>query len=109
MRASRAVLTRASAALDVVREGSLDGELALSYVIWPTPELEEASEVPRDRRTVNRDQRERALELVAGGLSWARAAAEVGVCKATVGDWVRRARIGAGVQVPPQPALGRAA
>jgi len=36
--------------------------------------------------------RQRALELVAGGASWAQAAREVGVSKGAVGDWIRAQR-----------------
>ena len=41
----RAMYRRATAARDLAARGELDGEVALSYVIWPTP----AMEIPRDR------------------------------------------------------------
>src|SRR5262245_17901983 len=37
--------------------------------------------------------RQRALELVDADCSWAQAAAEVGVPKSTVGDWIRKRRV----------------
>jgi transposase-like protein len=55
--------------------------------------------------------RQRALDLVDAGASWAQAAREVGVHKSTVGDWVRRAAVagngdGSGAQSVPKRASG---
>jgi len=45
-----ALQTRHKAALALLRRGiDLDGELLLSYVIWPTLRLEHVSALPRKR------------------------------------------------------------
>jgi hypothetical protein len=36
---------RAEAAADLARKGLIDGMLALSYVVWPSVEVEAASDV----------------------------------------------------------------
>jgi hypothetical protein len=46
----RALQTRHNAAIALLRRGAdLDGELLLSYVIWPTLRLEHVSALPRKR------------------------------------------------------------
>jgi len=46
----RALQTRHNAAMALLRRGiDLDGELLLSYVIWPTLRLEHVSALPRKR------------------------------------------------------------
>ena len=76
--------------------GLLDGEIALSYVLWPTPAVEAASEAVAAsgglRREHSASTRARALELVDAGATWAEAARLVGVPKQTLGMWVRKRR-----------------
>ena len=61
-------------------------ETALFLTVWPPPQL---ADLP-DRVVEHPPElRQRALELVADGVSWAEAAREVGVSKATVGGWVK--------------------
>ena len=36
----KALRIRARAAQGLVESGQLDGELALSYIVWPTPEMD---------------------------------------------------------------------
>jgi hypothetical protein len=79
--------TRAAAARELIRNKELSPEVALSYVVWPTVELEQASASPRRQFTAA--DRERALELVAAGFSWAYTASAIGCSKGAVGDWVR--------------------
>ena len=47
------------------------------------------------RSPVGAEQKQRALELVEQGWSWAQAAREVGVHKQTVGGWIKRRRVAA--------------
>jgi DNA-binding NarL/FixJ family response regulator len=88
-----ALRVRAAAAIDLVAQGLLDSEAALTLVVWPTDKVLIASEACADqdgRNAYTEGQRERALELVDSGLSWAQAGREVGVSKSTVGTWVRK-------------------
>jgi hypothetical protein len=89
-----ALEVRAAAAVDLARKGLLDGELALSFVLWPTPAIVAASEQAAAegvRRGYHSERtKARALELVDAGYSWAQAARLVGVPKGTVGTWVRK-------------------
>jgi transposase-like protein len=63
---------------------------------WPPEEVVSASNTVaaagERRRGCSEEQRLRALALVDGGYSWAQAAREVGVTKATIGTWIRRRR-----------------
>ena len=52
----RAMYRRATAARDLAARGEVDGEVALSYVIWPTPTME----VPDDERSQQPDARKEA-------------------------------------------------
>ena len=79
---------RAAAARALIAAGELEPAAALSYVIWPSTALADAS----TRRGGNGERRERALTLVDAGVSWADAAACVGVTKASIGDWLRKSR-----------------
>ncbi len=85
---------RAAAAVDLARAGLLDGEIALSYVLWPTPAVEAASEAVAASGGLRREHSERmkarALELGDAGWSWERAAREVGVAKSTVQMWIAK-------------------
>jgi hypothetical protein len=89
---------RAEAAADLARKGLIDGMLALSYVVWPSVEVEAASDavaVNGGRRMYSDAQRLRALELVDSGCSWAEAGREVGVPKTTVQTWIKKRRLAA--------------
>ena len=69
-----ALQVRAEAAADLARKGLIDGMLALSYVLWPSEEVEAASEVVAAEggaRTWTDAHREEARRLQAEGLSWA--------------------------------------
>jgi hypothetical protein len=94
-----AIQIRAAAAHELMAAGSVDGEVALLYVIFPTEEVEAASNTVaasvRGRRIYKGKHRRRALALVDAGHSWTQAAREVGVSKATVGKWIRQQRLGA--------------
>jgi DNA invertase Pin-like site-specific DNA recombinase len=93
----RALRARAAAARELIRNREVSPEVGLSYAVWPTVELEEAS--AGDPRRFTSEDHARALQLVAAGVSWSQAAREIGCNKATVGDWVRRATIASDVQV----------
>ena len=94
-----ALQIRAAAAHELMAAGSLDGEVALLYVIFPTEDVEAASNALaasiKGRRTYKGEHRRRALALVDAGYSWARAGHEVGASKATVGKWLKKRRLGA--------------
>ena len=79
---------RAAAARALIAAGELEPAAALSYVIWPSMAVAAAS----TQRGGNAERRERALALVDAGVSWAEAAACVGVTKASIGDWLRTTR-----------------
>jgi Homeodomain-like domain len=83
----------AGAARELVVSGELEPAEALWLVINPTDDLiEAASTFTREHGQPGPrppEVRQRALELVAGGASWAEAARAVGVSKAAVGGWVR--------------------
>jgi hypothetical protein len=101
----RALYTRGAAARELILNRELDPAVALSYVVWPSRKLAEAS-ASITRRVYGEDVRRRALELVDAGYSWSAAGREVGVHKATVGDWVRRAAVagnGDGFETTPGP------
>ena len=80
---------RAAAARELIRVGELDPFVALSFVVWPTRQL---AEIPERVNAHPAELRQHALELVAGGASWAAAARVVGVPKTTVGFWVKAGR-----------------
>jgi hypothetical protein len=94
-----ALQIRAAAAHELMAAGSVDGEVALLYVIFPTEDVEAASNAVaasvRGRRMYTGQHRRRARALVDAGHSWTQAACEVGVSKATVGKWIRQRRLGA--------------
>ena len=79
---------RAAAARALIAAGELEPAAALSWVVWPSAAVADASA----SRDGNAGRRERALALVESGVSWADAAGSVGVTKASVGDWLRKAR-----------------
>jgi hypothetical protein len=89
---------RAAAAHDLVDKGMIDGELALSYISWPSETVAAASAAVAAeggvRRRCRDEQQAQALALVDAGWSWAQAGREVGVPKTTVGTWVRKRRDG---------------
>ena len=92
-RAGAALCVRAYAAVALVQRGAIDGELALSYVIWPTTDLERASEEYAGRcDRYSEATRRRAIELVDSGLSWAHAGQEIGAPKQKIAGWVRASR-----------------
>jgi hypothetical protein len=94
LKPDKALAARASAAHDVLAEGGADGELVLSYVVWPTVKLEEATATARASKRVTPEQVERIFELHAAGMSWAAIAEEVLGSrrrKATVGTILRQA------------------
>ncbi len=96
-----ALLVRAQAARELVGKGLLDGELALAYVIFPTEAVEAASAavaVEDERPRSSASAQVRALELVDAGWSWSEAGREVGVPKSTVGAWIRKRRVAAGLR-----------
>ena len=68
----------------------------------PTPEESQealrrvGTRVERERVSHSAETRQRALELVASGLSWAAAGRELGVGKSTVQGWVKAAVAGNG-------------
>ena len=72
----------------------IDPAIALSYVLWPTETVEDASEAVAAKGVVRGRHCERTrlrpLELVDAGYSWADAGREVDVPKTTVGTWVRK-------------------
>jgi hypothetical protein len=91
-----ALRVRASAAIDLVKQGLLDSDLALAHVVWPTPDVQVASDTVAaegGRRCTPSEAQVRALELVDSGWSWAEAAREVGVAKGTVGGWIRKRKL----------------
>lgn len=94
-----ALQIRAAAAHELMAAGSVDGEVALLYVIFPTEDVEAASNAVaasvNGRSMYKEEHRRRALALVDAGHSWTRASREVGVSKATVGKWIRQRRLGA--------------
>jgi Homeodomain-like domain len=88
-----ALRVREAAALDLVKQGLLDSDLALAHVVWPTDKLLVASEECADQsgpKARTEEQRLRELELVDAGWSWAQAAREVGVPKTTVQTWIKK-------------------
>ena len=89
-----ALRVREAAAIDLVKQGLLDSDLALAHVVWPTQDVLIASAsvaAEGDRRRGHSERtRLQALDLVDAGWSWAQAAREVGVAKQTVGGWVRK-------------------
>jgi hypothetical protein len=77
----------------LVESGELDGAIALSYVLWPSDVVESASRVAVGGRVrPSREQKDRAVELVEQGRSWAKAGAACGISKGAVGDELRRRR-----------------
>jgi hypothetical protein len=87
------LLVRYRAALAIVRDLPPEERLdLLALVVCPTPALAHAPARPNDGRRFGAEARARALALIAGGMSWRRAACEVGASKATVAAWVREAR-----------------
>jgi hypothetical protein len=77
-----ALRVRAAAAIDLVAQGLLDSESALTLVVWPTDKVLIASEACADQgghKARTEGQRLRALELVDAGYSWAQASREFGV------------------------------
>ena len=94
LKPDKALAARASAAHDVLAGEGVDGVLLLSYIIWPTLEIEEATATARPSKRVTPEQVERIFELHATGLSWAAIAKEVLGSrrrKATVGTILRQA------------------
>jgi len=85
---------RLQAARDLVDAGLLDGELALSYVLFPSEAIDAAATMVAAtggrRHGYSDEQKRRALDLVDAGWSWAQAGREVGVAKTTVGTWIRK-------------------
>jgi hypothetical protein len=104
-----ALRLRAAAATDLVAQGLLDPEAALTLVVWPTDKV--LISEPGVRRSGGpesrtEEQRLRALALVDAGWSWAAAVREVGVPKTTVGTWIRKrsvARVGDDSETTPGP------
>lgn len=83
---------RVSAARDLVAVGELDGWKALEWMLWPSKDVAAASETvarTTKRRGYSNETKQRALELVDSGLSWAAVGRRLGVPKPTVGMWVR--------------------
>jgi hypothetical protein len=80
--ASRGLHTRARAARELIRARELDPDIALSFVVWPSPRLAALS--LEGRRVYSEETRLRALGFVDGGMSWAVAGRELGVPKPTV-------------------------
>jgi hypothetical protein len=87
-----ALRIREIAAIDLIRQGLLDSDLALAHVVWPTDKVLVASETCADQGgpKARTEQRVRALELVDAGGSWAEAGREVGVPKTTVQTWIKK-------------------
>ena len=83
------IQARAAAARELIAAGELDAPVALSYVVWPSAKL---ADIPSRVTEYPPELRDRALELVDGGASWAQAARAVGVHKQTVGGWVKAQR-----------------
>jgi hypothetical protein len=84
---------RQRVAQELVAEGKIDGLVALSYIVWPTPELEAWSIEAGAHSTWTEGHRHRARDLAAQGLSQREIAVEV--CghpkyKSTVGSWLRQ-------------------
>ena len=84
---------RAEAAADLARKGLIDGMLALSYVVWPSVEVEAASDVVAvsgGRRRYSDAQRLRALELVDGGFRGRRPAVRLACRRRRCGTWIKK-------------------
>jgi hypothetical protein len=86
------------AALELVRDGVLAGDLALSYVIFPSDTVLAASESTETnwsatgRLEFPPEVRAKAVALVEDGHSWSKAGQAVGASTQSVGLWVRAAR-----------------
>lgn len=93
------LLERAETVLGLIEDGTLDPVMGLSYVVWPTEEIEEAQhalwehDAQQSRRRFTPEARARALLLVAGGASY-RLAASVALgderFRMNVWRWARR-------------------
>ena len=83
---TKALERRADAARQLVAAGQLEPELALSFVLWPSPQLVEASHTgPRSFR----DRLADAMALVSEGHGQATAADMLGVGRYGIQDALR--------------------
>jgi hypothetical protein len=81
-----ALSRRIDAAIGLVRAREIDPPLALSYVVWPSPRLAEASAQgarPQPQRLAA------ALELVAEGTGQAKAAEQLGLYRWLIQEALR--------------------
>lgn len=85
-----ALLARARAARELVAGGE-DGELLLSYVLWPEAAVLELPPPPT-RPHLTRDDVDRIFELREEGLSCSQIAALFGCPKSTITEWSRKGR-----------------
>ena len=93
-----ALRVREAAAIDLVKQGLLDSDLARAHVVWPTDKVLVASGACADQlgpKARTEEQCLRALALVDAGWSWAAAGREVGAPKTTVGTWIKKRRLAA--------------
>ena len=83
---------RLRAARKLVDAREVDGALALSYVLGTSEAVESVSATVAalGPQQVGAMRKQRGLELIDQGYSWAQAARAVGVAKQTVGDWVKQ-------------------
>lgn len=92
-----ALLARAAACRELIAAGEIDGDLGLSLVVWPSEQVAQASASVEVRRVGKgrwffSDEREAAVEIVAGGLSAREVGERIGAHKQTVLGWVRASR-----------------
>jgi Homeodomain-like domain-containing protein len=88
---------------ELIEAGELSAEEGLAHIIFPTPAmLEAAREVAAERGPFfySEATRQRGLELIAQGLSQREAAAELGVPRTSVQQWVARDRRERGIEEP---------
>lgn len=90
----RALRARQAAAHEILSgDDRIDGPLLLSFVVWPTPELQQAAAAAPPSKQVTSEQVKRIFELAEAGLSWAAIAERVlGTRrrKSTVGTVLRK-------------------